>query len=819
MSGEEKVTYNLCQGWGCHEHCLVETHVRDGKIDRVQKCLFPGKRPANDICMKGILSAKIPYAKDRILHPLKRVGERGEGKFEQISWDQAFDEISAKIVESAEKYGPRSILLNQFWCGYPGDWKSTQNDLIYRFALAYDASILEYQAVDYGLTFGTAVVNGLFTVNSRRLPDDAGKEIIIWGGNPLGFTRPAASTHFLLDAQERGVKLVHISNLFDVTSARADQWVPVKSGTDAALALGMSNVLIEEGLYDADFLLEKTSAAYLVNTATGAYARAAELIEGAGEGDFVAADARGNLGVVPHPMGQPFAGYGELQPDLFATVEANGVVYKTSMQLLREFCQGWTPEKQEAATGVPAETCRQVAREYVANSPAIIYLYYGLRYPNAVQSNRAILTLALLAGNVGRKGGTIMLAGQGEQTTMYGMDKQAIQFPQNIRGMSERVTLEAVLEGFEDPSKQQHKVWLNCMGNPLLNWPNKDLWRRRILPNLDLFVSWEIRMTDTARYADYVLPETTTFERYETVCDTDNCIMYCEPAIEPMGEAKSGTWIFNEIAKRIGIGSEFTLSAEEWQRIRVNEGMKGKNAIVFDDEQNAIGSEPITFDALKEKKVMRVEMPPYIPEDGLSMDMHTTTTGRFEFYSELLYHVGHPFGDLEPIDMLDEQKRAEYPLQFFVGRHKYFMQGQFTNIEENHLLASKQFGVALNPIEAAKRGMVDGEIVDVVNERGTMRVPLQLRDDIPVGMAHTWYSFDEKHYPDTCCPQDLMHAENTPERETAIMKAYYPAYAYINIEVLGTPQVMMHVAGPNTPEGLWDQLCDVRKVSNDGEEA
>ena len=73
---DEKVTYNLCQGWGCHEHCLVETHVKDGKIDRVQKCTFPGKRPANEICMKGILSAKIPYAKDRILHPLKRPAKR-----------------------------------------------------------------------------------------------------------------------------------------------------------------------------------------------------------------------------------------------------------------------------------------------------------------------------------------------------------------------------------------------------------------------------------------------------------------------------------------------------------------------------------------------------------------------------------------------------------------------------------------------------------------------------------------------------------------------------------------------------------------------
>ncbi|WP_165056960.1 molybdopterin-dependent oxidoreductase [Adlercreutzia sp. ZJ176] len=819
MPSEEKVTYNLCQGWGCHEHCLVETHVKDGKIDRVQKCLFPGKRPANDICMKGILSAKIPYAKDRILHPLKRVGERGEGKFEQISWDQALDEISAKITEAAEKYGSRSIILNQFWCGYPGDWKSTHNDLIYRLAFAYDASILEYQAVDYGLTFGTAVVNGLFTVNSRRLPEDVGKEIIIWGGNPLGFTRPAASTHFLLDAQERGVKLVHISNLFDVTSARADQWVPVKSGTDGALALGMCSVVIEEGLYDAEFLLDKTSAAYLVNTETGAYARAAELIEGAGEGDFVAADKDGNLGVVAHPMGQPFAGYGDLTPDLFATIEANGAVYKTSMQLLREFCQEWTPEHQETVTGVPAETCRQVAREYIANSPAIIYLYYGLRYPNAVQSNRAILTLALLAGNVGRKGGTIMLAGQGDQTTMYGMDQNVIRFPREVRGMSDRVTIETILESFENPDVQQYKVWLNCMGNPLLNWPNKDMWRRRILPNIDLFVSWEIRMTDTARYADYVLPETTTFERYETVCDTDNCVMYCEPAIEPLGEAKSTAWIFSEIAKRIGVGSEFDLTAEEWQRVRIDEGMKGKNAIVFDDGQNPIGTEPITYDTLKKKKVMRVDIPPMIPEDGLSMDAHTTTTGRFEFYNELLNGIGHPFGDFEPIDILDDERRAEYPLQFYVGRHKYFMQGQFTNIAENHLLAEKQFGVALNPVEAKKRGMVDGEIVNVVNSRGTMRVPLQLRDDIPMGMAHTWYSFDEKHYPNTCCPQDLMHAENTPERETAVMRTYYPAYAYVNINVLGTPQVMTHVAGPYTPEGLWNQLCDVRKITSDGKEA
>ncbi|MGI6217051.1 MAG: molybdopterin-dependent oxidoreductase, partial [Coriobacteriales bacterium] len=403
---KEKVTLHPCQGWGCHEHCTVEVHSRGDKITRVQKHRMPGEDPCNEICMKGVLSAQIPYAKNRVLHPLKRVGERGEGKWEQISWEQALDEICDKIKKSTEKYGPRSIVLNQFWCGYPGDYRSTGNDLIYRFAFAWDASILEYQSVDYGLVFGDFVDYGLPCNNSHKVLRESNNLIIIWGGNPLGYTRPAATTRLLLDAQERGAKIIHISNLFDVSSARADEWIPVKSGTDAALAMGMANVLIRDGLVDREFLLKRTAAAYLVRCDTGKYLRAKDIDPDADEDMFVIADEGGNVIYMPRiTMQAPFVGYGDFNPDLEAELELNGIKCKTSYIMYVDHVAPWTPEKQEEVTGVPAETCVRLAHKYVESSPATMYVYYGFRYGNGVQSLRALNALCFMSGNLGRPGG------------------------------------------------------------------------------------------------------------------------------------------------------------------------------------------------------------------------------------------------------------------------------------------------------------------------------------------------------------------------------------------------------------------------------
>ena len=119
-NADERVTLNLCQGFGCHEHCVVEVHSKDGKISRVQKAPLNGPYPGCKICPKGVMNSKIPYAENRPLYPMKRVGERGSGKWERISWDQAITEITDKMKELMDEYGPHSILVGSFWCGLPG---------------------------------------------------------------------------------------------------------------------------------------------------------------------------------------------------------------------------------------------------------------------------------------------------------------------------------------------------------------------------------------------------------------------------------------------------------------------------------------------------------------------------------------------------------------------------------------------------------------------------------------------------------------------------------------------------------------------------
>lgn len=308
---EERVTYNPCQGFGCHEHCILEVHSKDGKIVRTQRAPLPGPHPGCRICSKGIMSGKIPYAEDRLLHPLKRVGERGSGEWEQISWDQALDEIGAKMMEAAEKHGPASTIVNTFWCGVPGADRSTNFDLAMRFVNAFGATRLEGPSVDMGpILASLSDYSGIISNNKYLLNNcDSDNVIFIWATNPIAFTRPGETTHMFMEARERGCKLVHISNLFDVTSAKVDQWVKVKSGTDAALALGMAHYIVNEGLVNEEAIIKRTAGAYLVRQDTGAYLRASDVSADGRPDQYVYVDsATGDLCFADRDEGEKAVG-------------------------------------------------------------------------------------------------------------------------------------------------------------------------------------------------------------------------------------------------------------------------------------------------------------------------------------------------------------------------------------------------------------------------------------------------------------------------------------------------------------------------------
>lgn len=822
---DTKVTYHACQGWGCHEQCIVECHTKDGKLVRTQRAIVPGVPNKNQICMKGVLSSKIPYAENRLTHPLKRVGERGEGKFERISWDQALDEIAAKLQEVIDKYGSRAIVTNHFPCGYPGSYGALQNDLTVRWTFTMDSSALESEAVDLP-AFGTTVDMGEFTVTERGPIRQSENMIIIWGGNPLGYTRPACTTRDIIDAHERGVKLIHVSNMYDVTSAMCDEWVPVKSSTDAALALAMAHVIVEDGRVDTEFMIRETVAAYLVRSDTGMFLRESDVVDGGSAERFVVMGTNGDLSFIDRIVTQEAAHAGmgmsatenrevskddgsvkkqkefSVLPELAFDGKANGIACKTAYALLLEHLDKYTPEYQESITGVPAQTCIDLARAYSDATPATIFTLLGNRYLNTIQTARAILLLTYLTGNLGKPGGSLVNHGNEHHSATL-MNSAPVMFPPDFNPMNGyRVSIMEILDSMSDPDKQQYKAWLNVMGNPLLNWPNKALWRERILPNMDLVVSVEIRMTDTCKYSDYVLPEVTTFERYEVFSGQADQITLCEPAIEPVGEAKDAAWIWNGLATRLGHPDAFPYTNEEFAFMKAG---AGNSCMQSPDGQ------PITVERLLKEKSCHLDLPMGGDWDRFTTEAWPTMTGRLEFYSETFVDLGEPMATLHPSIVSDSPLKEEYPLQFYIGRHKYFMQGQYTNIPENLNLTKNQFGVAINPAEAERRGMVDGETVEVFNQRGCMKTKLHLRNDIPVGMVHTWYSFDETWYPDTDSPQVLATPSNTHESATPLMRTLWGKLAG-EMAAGGAPQQLIITPGKYCGEVILDVLCDIRKV-------
>ena len=830
-NAEDRVTLNLCQGYGCHEHCVVEVHSKGGEISRVQKAPLPGPKPGCRVCPKGVMNTVIPYADNRLLYPLKRKGERGSGEWERISWDQAITEITDKMKELVDEYGSRSILVNTFWCGLPGADRSTNYDVAHRYINATNAARLELPSVDMCLIYASIIEQGGPASNNKYLLNTADSEIIIWGSNPIGFTRPGETTNMLISARERGVKLVHISNLFDVTSAKCDEWVPVKSGSDAALALGMANVLVENDMVDKDFLIGRTTAAYLVRDDNGQYLREADIVEDGDPAKFVLIDDEtGEYFIVERETGKKASGaigsdhsgdsvgglvdegvlksYGGRTPRMEATVTINGIAAKTVYTKLREHLQKWTPESQEALTGVPPAQCEKLAKDLWNATPAMIFLYDGFRYVNGTQAARAVFLLTYLTGNFGNGKGNFLPAPL-DYAACTAFNVMPVWFPQMPEPtQSDQVTLPAVLESFNSGEGQQYKAFINPFSNPLTNWPNKDLWLNRILPNLELFVAWDIRMSDTCKYADYVLPEATIFERYELLSGPNDCVVLNEPAIEPRGESKDPAEIWKLIADRMGAGKYFYPSMKEWAEFKVNL-MYDQAKLVEDGETGDIV--PVSWELLEKQKYLHFPMPAE-PYDNYAGTTFNTKSGKIEFYAAGMVPIGAAFADHQDAIIHDAEKQKTYPLQFYPGRHKYFMQSQFTNVPELRKLATAtQTGVALNPVTACEKGLVDGDQVEVFNERGCIRTILHLRQDIPPNMAHMWYSFDEKDYPGTDTPQTLATPLSAPETEDLLVK-----YTSLGLKAVydksGVPRSARFVVEKDTPEVFWDTLCDVRKA-------
>lgn len=811
MAADEKMVYTTCQGWGCHDYCILSTIVNaNGEIERCEPMHVPKHieedprqqvhgcfKDRSGICVKGCASVKIPFIENRLLHPLKRIGERGEGKWEEVSWDQAYTEISQKIESIVERYGTHSIIQNYFPCGTPNYNIGLAMSLNFRFCEAFGTTMLEQEPIDLCDIIGPTTWSGenyllLLNNNDRIYTSDY---IVVWGANPLGGTRAANTTRYLSDVQDAGVKIVDIGIVYDSTAANANQFIGINPASDAAFVFAVCKIIFDTSRLDEDFLLTETGAPFLVREDTGKYLRESDVVEGGLDWYMVWDKTAG----CAKPVAPHFHDMEGIDADLFADVEVKGIPCKSSLLLIRERCDPYTPEYQKTFTGIDEETLRLFTEEYLSHKDALIWMGAGLRYKNSIEVSRAIALLPLLTGKLYNEAAGITFEASGKNWPVsYNNMGVWIDGLPELKGTY--TAMQEILDSFDDPSAQQYRAFLNFAGNPVHNWPPRGMWRDQFFPQMELIVVSEIRMSETASFADYVLPAATVFER-EDVAATGNCLVYCEPAIPPRGESHDDCDIIVDLARSLGLDEHFDKTMDEWRDIY----------FASPDPQLAPPDSPITMERLRKEKVIAMNTPPEMAQFYRSNEPRTPS-GRYEFYTEELagiYGGGTVDRQLAMID--NQERRLLYPLHLFIGRSRYFMQGQFREIAELDRLAGPGPSVGMTPEDAAARGIREGDMVEIFNERGVVKVPVYFTRFVQPGTAHLWYCYGQDQYKDSEPAQEIASYVGVYDAITEISKTWNPIVLDRIIET-GVPQALTFLDGVVGCETIWDVLCDVRKA-------
>ena len=398
--------------WGSHcvdcypGNCPYRVYVRDGKVVREEpgatfQTIEPGVPDMNPMgCQKGAAWSQLLYGKERVLHPLKRMGERGAGKWQQISWDDALTEIADAMLDAIQEHGPESI-INE---GTPaqgglmaGLFLSAITEMLGGIHTDVNAVINDFSPGIY-LTFGK--------FNPASSEDDwFHSELVLYThANPVYTMIP--SYHYTAEARYNGAEVVVVAPDCSPSTIHADYYVPVKPGTDAALGLAMCQVIITEGLYNAAFVKEQTDLPLLVRSDSRRFLRGSDVQAAGLEDQFYFYDASAGK-VVEAPRAT--LALDNVDPALEGAYEAtlsdgSRVEVRPVFDLLIEHLREYTPEKASSICGTNPEVIRTVARKVARKRTGFICGGTSFKYYHADLQVRSYLLAAGLTGNWGKKG-------------------------------------------------------------------------------------------------------------------------------------------------------------------------------------------------------------------------------------------------------------------------------------------------------------------------------------------------------------------------------------------------------------------------------
>ncbi|PLZ01583.1 molybdopterin oxidoreductase [Burkholderia sp. WAC0059] len=640
----------------CPDTCMMRVSVENGRAVKVTG--DPDHPPT-----QGVLCTKVSRYAERVHHarrltqPMKRVGPKGEGRFEPIGWDEACALAAGRLGEIARR-APEAIVPYS----YAGTMGLVQGDSIaQRFFHKLGASRLDRAicasagAAGLRYTYGASI--GMHTEYFAE-----SEVILIWGANPI-----ASNLHFWTRAQEarrNGAKLIAIDPYRSLTAEKCHQHVALKPGTDGALALGMMHVLITEDRLDHAYIAAHT--------------------------------------------------YG------FEQLKARALTY--------------TPSRVAAICGIAEQTVIDLARLYASTRKAAIRMNYGLqRVRGGGNAVRAIACLPALTGAWRERSGGVLLSSSGWMP----VDSNALQRPDLMPGWPTRlprvVNMNQIGDALTHPGGGAFGPKIEAIvvynSNPVAVAPDSEKVAAGFARE-DLFtIVLEQFQTDTADYADLLLPATTQLEHLDVHKSYGHTyVMANLPAIAPVGQARPNTEIFRSIAREMGLQEPALFESDDEVAAR---------AFRWDDP----ALEGVDWASLKRTGWARLKLDDAPLADG----GFRTASGKCEFYSEALAKEG-----LDPLpDYLPPHESAEnapalaarYPLAMISPPARNFLNSTFVNVESLRATEGEPH-VDLHPFDAVRRGIGDGAMVRVFNDRGTMlaraRVTDRAREGLVVGLSIWW---------------------------------------------------------------------------------
>jgi anaerobic selenocysteine-containing dehydrogenase len=641
----------------CPDTCAILVTVEDGVATEV-KGDPDHPTTAGVLCTKVSRYVERTYHPDRLLTPMRRVGRKGEGKFEPISWEQALEEIAARLKPIAAR-DPQAILPYSY-CGTMGLVQGEA--MAMRFFNKLGASFLDRTVcATAGFTGYKYTIGGSIGTDVEQFQD--AKLILIWGGNPI-----ASNLHFwtrVQEAKRRGAKLIAIDPYRSLTAEKCHQHIALMPGTDSALALGMMHVLVKENLLDHDYI------------------------------------ARHTLG--------------------FAQ--------------LKDRVAEWTPERTAETCGISAEEVVNLARDYgqtaMRGEPVAIRMNYGLqRVRGGGMAVRNIACLPALVGAWRHAAGGVQLSTSGS----FPANKLALQRPDLLQGRLPRTinmnTIGDDLLADASPAfgpKIEAVIVYNA--NPVAIAPDSSKVQRGF-EREDLFtVVLEHFQTDTADYADILLPATTQLEHVDAHLAYGHLYMMANnAAIAPLGESKPNTEIFRLLAKAMGFDDPaFDETDDELAAQAFNK--QDVRAVHFD------------WESLKRTGWSKLNMPAAPFANG----GFPTPSGKCEFYSESMLLDG-----LDPLpgyianyeSVASNPELAEkYPLAMISPPARNFLNSTFVNVQSLRATEGEPH-LDIHPADAASRGIEHGAMVRIFNDRGSFvaraRVTPKARAGLVVGLSIWW---------------------------------------------------------------------------------